>query len=60
MGWIRNQFVNKYNQMPIKNMNFIIKSYNGQELHGKTDENGYINIENIDFTKYKIIFKDNE
>ncbi len=60
MGWVRNQFVNKYNQMPIKNMNFIIKSYNGQELHGKTDENGYINIENIDFTKYKIIFKDNE
>ena len=58
MGWIKTQFINKYNKKPLSNMNFVIKASNGDELKGKTDKDGNVDIKEIKFWSYSINFED--
>lgn len=57
-GWIRTQFVNKYNNTPLSNMNYVIKSSEGDELTGQTDKDGNVDIQDIKFRNYTIRFED--
>ena len=59
MGWIRTQFVNHYNKKTLSNMNYEIKAYKGRSIKGRTDENGFINLTDLKFSKYSIRFEDN-
>ena len=59
MGWIRTQFINKYNKKPLRNMNYEIRASNGSLIKGKTDKNGFIELGNLKFYKYSIRFEDN-
>ena len=58
-GWIRTQFINKYNKKPLRNMNYEIRASNGSLIKGKTDKNGFIELGNLKFYKYSIRFEDN-
>ena len=58
-GWIRTQFINKYNKKPLRNMNYEIRASNGSLTKGKTDKNGFIELGNLKFYKYSIRFEDN-
>ena len=58
MGWIKTQFVNKYNNTPLSNMNYVIKSSEGDELMGQTDKDGNVDIQDIKFRNYTIKFED--
>ena len=59
MGWIKTQFINKYNKKPLRNMNYEIRASNGSLTKGKTDKNGFIELGNLKFYKYSIRFEDN-
>ena len=59
IGWIKTQFINKYNKKPLRNMNDEIRASNGSLTKGKTDKNGFIELGNLKFYKYSIRFEDN-
>ncbi len=59
MGWIKTQFINKYNKKPLRNMNYEIRASNGSLTKGKTDKNGFIELGNLKFYKFSIRFEDN-
>ena len=35
MGWIKTQFINKYNNKPLSNMNFELTASDGTKFNGK-------------------------
>ena len=59
MGWIKTQFINKYNNKPLSNMNFELTASDGSKFNGKTDSDGNLEISDIKFISYSIRFEDN-
>ena len=58
MGWIKVKYVDKTGK-PLVNKNYVIYLLDKEScISGKTDENGYAKVENLDKGKYSISFED--
>ena len=60
MGWIRKQIVYRYTNKPMTNLPYKLFTTNGKLVsEGKSDNFGYISVENIKIGKYKLCFGEN-
>ena len=61
LGWIKTQFKDKENGLPVGNKKFRIFSFDGKiKIDGSTDENGYADLRNINISKYYIFWEKDE
>ncbi len=57
MGWIKKQIVYRYTNKPMINLPYKLFTTNGKLVsEGKSDNFGYISVENIKIGKYKLCF----
>ena len=56
MGWIRTQFKDKRTGKPLANRNYIIHLTDGTQINGFTDDNGYVELQDLMQGIYTIEF----
>ena len=61
MGWIKKQIVYRYTNKPMINLPYKLFTTNGKLIfEGKSDNSGYISVENIKIGRYKLCLGEND
>ena len=61
MGWIKKQIVYRYTNKPMINLPYKLFTTNGKLVsEGKSDNFGYISVENIKIGRYKLCLGEND
>ena len=58
LGWIKTQFKDKKTGKPIANRKYTVYLLDGSTIKDSTDENGFVDLEELKYGEYFIIFKD--
>ena len=58
MGWIKTQFKDKKTGNPIANKKYTVYLLDGSIIKGSTDENGFVDLEELKYGEYFIDFED--
>ena len=60
-GWIKKQIVYRYTNKPMINLPYKLFTTNGKLVsEGKSDNSGYISVENIKIGRYKLCLGEND
>ena len=57
MGWIKTQIIDKRSNEPVPNRNYTIYKTDGSTIKGKTDDEGYVYIKDLQSGEYRILVR---
>ena len=57
-GWIKTKFTDKRTGKPLANKKYTVYLLDGSTIKGSTDENGFVDLKELKYGEYFIIFKD--